>query len=59
MFGEDATFISSVTSPGPPITGQLQFRVDGENEGPPRAPDAGAAYTPPFLLDVGDVVAAT
>ena len=53
--------MSTVTSPGPPLTGLMQFRVDGQNDGPPRALDAGghAAYTPAFLLDVGDVVSAT
>ncbi len=61
VFGEDAAFTSTVTSPGPPVAGLLQFRVNGENDGAARALDAGghAAYTPEFLLDVGDVASAT
>ena len=61
VFGEIAAFTSTVTSPGPPVTGLLQFRVNGENDGAPKALDSGgqAAHTPAFLLDVGDVVSAT
>jgi Bacterial Ig-like domain (group 3) len=61
IFGQDAAFTSTVTSPGTPATGLLQFRVDGENDGAPKPLGAGggAAYSPPFLLDVGDVVSAT
>ena len=58
VYGQ-STVLTAQTVPVP--TGVLQFRLGGENAGPPVALDARgeASFDPSYLLDVGDVVSAT
>jgi hypothetical protein len=60
VYGQSTSFTATVQSGGI-ATGQVQFRVGGEDDGAPVAVDAlgHARHEPDFLLDVGDVVSAT
>jgi Big-like domain-containing protein/WD40 repeat protein len=61
VYGTDASFAATVGAAGPTPTGQVQFQVNGNNDGGPVTLDGlgRAPYSPDFLLGVGVVVSAT
>ena len=61
IYGDSTPFTAKVRTIGAIATGRVQFAINAEDDGPATALDgAGEAhYEPDYLLNVGDVVAAT
>jgi Tol biopolymer transport system component len=61
VYGQSTSFTAAVRSGGATPTGLVQFAVGGQDDGAPIALDAlgQAHHEPDFLVNVGEVVAAT